>query len=121
MGPRSAGAVPGPACYGTGGTEPTVTDAALLLGYLDPDYFLGGRLALDTEAARRAVGTLADQLDKSLDDGAHAIMSLANELMIKAIQDITVTEGFNPRECTLRRGRRRGRPRRHGDCRRARL
>ena len=101
VGPRSAGAVPGPACYGTGGTEPTVTDAALLLGYLDPDYFLGGRLALDTEAARRAVGTLADQLGKSLDDGAHAIMSLANELMIKAIQDITVTEGFNPRECTL--------------------
>ena len=88
--------MPGPACYGTGGTEPTVTDAALLLGYLDPDYFLGGRLALDTEAARRAVGTLADQLGKSLDDGAHAIMSLANELMIKAIQDITVTEGFNP-------------------------
>ena len=52
VGPRSAGAVPGPACYGTGGTEPTVTDAALLLGYLDPDYFLGGRLALDTEAAQ---------------------------------------------------------------------
>ena len=101
VGPRSAGAVPGPACYGAGGTEPTVTDAALLLGYLDPDYFLGGRLALDESAARRAVGSLADQLGKSLDDGAHAIMSLANELMIKAIQDITVTEGFNPRECTL--------------------
>ena len=71
------------------------------LGYLDPNYFLGGRLALDADAARRAVGTLADQLGKSLDDGAHAIVNLANELMIKAIQDITVTEGFNPRECTL--------------------
>ena len=101
VGPRSAGAVPGPACYGAGGTEPTVTDAALLLGYLDPDYFLGGRLTLDEDAARRAVGTLAEKLGKSPDDGAHAIMSLANELMIKAIQDITVTEGFNPRECTL--------------------
>ena len=101
VGPKSAGAVPGPACYGAGGSEPTVTDAALLLGYLDPDYFLGGRLALDVDAARRAVGTLAETLGKSLDDGAHAIVSLANELMIKAIQDITVTEGFNPRECTL--------------------
>ena len=101
VGPRSAGAVPGPACYGAGGTEPTVTDAALLLGYLDPDYFLGGRLALDEGAARHAVGALADRLGTSLDDGAHAIMNLANELMIKAIQDITVTEGFNPRECTL--------------------
>ena len=101
VGPKSAGAVPGPACYGAGGAEPTVTDAALLLGYLDPGYFLGGRMALDIEAARRAVGGLSEALGKTLDDGAHAIMSLANELMIKAIQDITVTEGFNPRECTL--------------------
>ena len=101
VGPKSAGAVPGPACYGTGGAEPTVTDAALLLGYLDPDYFLGGRMALDVDAARRAVGGLSRALGKTLDDGAHAIMSLANELMIKAIQNITVTEGFNPRECTL--------------------
>ena len=121
VGPRSAGAVPGPACYGTGGTEPTVTDAALLLGYLDPDYFLGGRLTLDIDAARRAVGRLAEQLGKSPDDGAHAVMSLANELMIKAIQDITVTEGFNPRECTLVAGGGAAGPRRHGDRGRARL
>jgi N-methylhydantoinase A len=101
VGPRSAGAVPGPACYGAGGTEPTVTDAALVLGYLDPDYFLGGRMDLDVDAARRAVGGLSEELGTSLDDGAHAIMNLANELMIKAIHDITVTEGFNPQECAV--------------------
>ena len=56
VGPQSAGADPGPACYGRGGTKPTVTDAACVLGYFDPDYFLGGRMQLDVEAARRAIG-----------------------------------------------------------------
>ena len=101
VGPHSAGAVPGPACYGGGGDQPTVTDAALVLGYLDPKYFLGGRMALDVEAARRVILTIADQIDASLDDAAYAIMNLASEYMIKAIHNITVTEGFNPTESAV--------------------
>jgi N-methylhydantoinase A len=101
VGPHSAGAVPGPACYGGGGDQPTVTDAALVLGYLDPKYFLGGRMALDVEAARRVILTIADQIDASLDDAAYAIMNLASEYMIKAIHNITVTEGFDPTESAV--------------------
>ena len=62
VGPRSAGAMPGPACYGKGGTEPTVTDANVILGIIDPDYYLGGRIRLDRAAAERAVGTIAEAL-----------------------------------------------------------
>ena len=62
MGPESAGSTPGPACYGRGGTLPTVSDAAAVLGYLDPNYFLGGRMKLDREAARRAIAPLAERL-----------------------------------------------------------
>jgi N-methylhydantoinase A len=101
VGPHSAGAVPGPACYGAGGDQPTVTDAALVLGYLDEKYFLGGRMALDTQAARRVVQTIADGIGASVEDAAFAIMNLAGEYMIKAIHDITVTEGFNPAESAV--------------------
>ena len=101
VGPHSAGAVPGPACYGTGGDAPTVTDAAVVLGYIDPAHFLGGRMRLDEGAARRVVDRLADEIGLSREDAAHAVISLANELMIKAIQDITVSEGFDPRESAL--------------------
>ena len=101
VGPQSAGAVPGPACYGGGGTEPTVTDAALVLGYLDPDYFLGGRMTLDAAAAKHVIGTLAKSFGQSMEDTAFAVLSLANELMVKAIHDITIMEGFNPSECAL--------------------
>ena len=101
VGPHSAGAVPGPACYGAGGDQPTVTDAALVLGYLDDKYFLGGRMALDTQAARNVVQTIADGIGASVEDAAFAIMNLAGEYMIKAIHDITVTEGFNPAESAL--------------------
>jgi N-methylhydantoinase A len=101
IGPHSAGAVPGPACYGAGGDQPTVTDAALVLGYLNADYFLGGRMALDLAAAHRVVQTIADGIGATLDEAAYAIMNLASEYMIKAIQDITVTEGFNPAESAL--------------------
>jgi N-methylhydantoinase A len=104
VGPRSAGAVPGPACYGRGGTEPTVTDAAVVLGYLDPDYFLGGRMKLDAVAAARAVGGLAERIGHSREDAAYAIVSIANEHMIRAIQEITVNEGINPRESLLLAG-----------------
>src|ERR1700729_2414664 len=78
VGPRSAGAVPGPAAYGHGGTEPTVTDANLVLGRLDPDNFLGGAMRLDADAARRVVGRLADRLGLSLDAAAEGILTIVN-------------------------------------------
>ena len=101
VGPQSAGADPGPACYGLGGDEPTVTDAALVLGYLDPDYFLGGRMKLDSAGARRAVSRVADDIDQSVEQAAFSIMTLANEHMIKAIQEITINQGINPQDSAL--------------------
>jgi len=101
VGPKSAGAVPGPACYGTGGTEATVTDAAVVLGYIDPDYFLGGRMALDVAAARHAVTAIAEASDMSAEQAAFAIITIAGEQMIKAIQEITVQDGVNPAESIL--------------------
>ena len=101
VGPVSAGADPGPAAYGKGGTRPTVTDANLVLGLLDPSYFLGGRLPLDTQAAHRAVGTVADALGLDVAEAAYAIHAASNENMIAAIEDITVNEGIDPRESFL--------------------
>ncbi len=101
VGPHSAGAVPGPACYGRGGDQPTVTDAAVVLGYVDPGYFNGGRMALDPDAARRVMQRLADALGQGLQQAAFAVMTIANELMIKAIQEITVSEGLNPRDSVI--------------------
>ena len=101
VGPVSAGADPGPAAYGRGGTRPTVTDANLVLGLLDPDYFLGGRLALDAQAAERAVGGVADALGLKVAEAAYAIHAASNENMIAAIEDITVNEGIDPRESFL--------------------
>ncbi|NQV81313.1 MAG: hydantoinase/oxoprolinase family protein, partial [Alphaproteobacteria bacterium] len=101
VGPQSAGSVPGPACYGSGGDQPTVTDAALVLGFIDPTYFNGGRMSLDREAAERVVGEFAATLGKTVDDTAFAIMVIANELMIKAIGEITVNDGLNPRESVI--------------------
>lgn len=101
VGPQSAGSVPGPACYGREGIQPTVTDAALVLGYIDPNYFNGGRIALVPDEAHRVISELAATLDKSVDDTAFAIMVIANELMIKAIGEITVNDGLNPRESVI--------------------
>ena len=101
VGPVSAGADPGPAAYGRGGTRPTVTDANLVLGLLDPDYFLGGQLPLDTAAAHRAVATVADALGLDVAAAAYAIHVTSNENMIAAIEDITVNEGIDPRESFL--------------------
>jgi len=98
VGPESAGSNPGPACYGRGGTRPTVTDAAVVLGYLNPAYFLGGRMSLDVEAARRATETISTRLGQSLDETAQAILTIASEAMVQAIQEITVNEGVDPRE-----------------------
>ena len=98
VGPRSAGAAPGPACYGRGGAEPTVTDAAVVLGYLDPAFFLGGRMSLDVDAARSGVGGLAGALGESIERTAHGILAVANEHMVEAIKEITINEGVDPRE-----------------------
>lgn len=101
VGPQSAGSEPGPACYGRGGNQPTVSDAAVVLGYFDPDYFLGGRMTLDVEAARRVVGEIAAKIGLTPEEAAFRIMSLASDLMMRAISDITINEGVNPRESTI--------------------
>ena len=101
VGPQSAGARPGPACYGQGGMEPTVTDAALVLGYLDPKYFLGGEMRLDSDAARRALKRISSPLELSIEAAAYSVLAVANETMINAIEDITVSDGVDPREVVL--------------------
>jgi N-methylhydantoinase A len=101
VGPQSAGADPGPACYGRGGTEPTVTDAAVLLGYLDPSNFLGGRLSLDRDAAERAFAPLAQQLGMTIEQAAQATITLASENIVGAIREITIAQGIDPREVTI--------------------
>jgi N-methylhydantoinase A len=98
VGPQSAGADPGPACYGRGGTHATVTDAAAVLGYLRPDGFLGGRMRLDQEAARQAVDDVAKNLGTSTEATAAAILAVANEHMVEAIKELTINEGVDPRE-----------------------
>lgn len=98
VGPASAGAVPGPACYGRGGDKPTVTDAAVTIGYLNPDYFLGGEMKLDAEAAQRVMSQLAEELGESVEDTANAVLAVANEHMVNAIHEITVNEGVDPRD-----------------------
>ena len=100
-GPRSAGADPGPACYGRGGTEPTVTDANLLLGYLDADSALAGGVALDAEAASRAVGALGKELGLGELETAEGIVRVANQEMIRALRVVTVERGVDPRGFAL--------------------
>ena len=102
VGPHSAGADPGPACYGRGGTLPTVTDSAVALGYIDPDYFLGGRLALDVDAARRAIEEhVAAPLGWTVEAAASAILVIATENIVGAIREITIAQGIDPREVTI--------------------
>ena len=101
VGPQSAGANPGPACYGQGGELPTATDAALVLGYIDPNYFLGGRMQLDFVAARSAIETISAPLGISIEQAAYSIFAVSNETMINAIKDITVSEGIDPSEAVV--------------------
>jgi N-methylhydantoinase A len=105
VGPQSAGSTPGPACYGNGGTEPTVTDANLVLGRLNPGRFLGGELTLDPAAARKAVQKIAQPLGYSGADGmtrmADGIISLATVIMAGAIKTISIEHGRDPREFVL--------------------
>jgi N-methylhydantoinase A/oxoprolinase/acetone carboxylase beta subunit len=101
VGPRSAGARPGPAAYGHGGEEPTVTDANVVLGRLDPDNFLGGAMPLDAAASRRVVGRLADELGLSLEAAAEGILTIVNANMANAISSRTVQKGLDPRDFVL--------------------
>ena len=102
VGPKSAGSTPGPVAYGKGGVEPTVTDCAIVLGYIDPDYFLGGAMKLDREAAEAAVRDLvAAKLGLSVEEAAAAVLALATEKMVGAIDEITVNQGIDPRAAVL--------------------
>lgn len=101
VGPRSAGAVPGPAAYGRGGTEPTVTDANLVLGRLDAQDFLGGGMKLDAGAARAAVAGLAGTLGLPIEEAAEGILTIINANMANAIRSRTVQKGIDPRGFAL--------------------
>ena len=101
VGPRSAGAVPGPAAYGRGGTEPTVTDANLVLGRLDAEDFLGGGMTLDVAASHRAVGALASRLGLDPLETAEGILTVINSNMANAIRSRTVQKGLDPRTFVL--------------------
>lgn len=102
VGPTSAGAVPGPACYATGGTRATVTDASLVLGHIDPAYFLGGSMPIDTAKAEEAIlRDVARPLGLGLEQAAAAILRLATENMVGAIEEITVNQGIDPRGAVL--------------------
>ena len=101
VGPDSAGAVPGPACYGTGGNQPTVTDASLVLGYIGPDGFAGRRMRLDPAAARAAIAPLAEGLGLSIEEAAAGIHRVVNAAMTDAIRRISLHRGDDPRSFAL--------------------
>ena len=99
MGPQSAGAAPGPACYGKGGTLPTTTDANLVLGYLDPDYFAGAKMQLDTAAARRAIETnIAAPMGLTVEAAAAGMYRVACNNMAQGVREVTIKRGYDPRE-----------------------
>jgi N-methylhydantoinase A len=101
VGPMSAGSAPGPACYGHGGLRPTVTDAHVVLGYLDPEFALGGQVRLDTEAAHKAIATLAEPLGMSVPEVAGAIAAVANAQMADLVRRVTVERGLDPRDFAI--------------------
>ena len=101
MGPQSAGADPGPAAYGRGGENATVTDANVVLGRINPDYFLGGKMKLDADAAHRAVKAVADQIGLEVDAAAYAMIQIANNNMLGALRTVLLQRGLDPRDFTL--------------------
>lgn len=101
VGPQSAGSRPGPACYARGGTQPTVTDAHAVLGWLPAQTRLAGGLPLEADAARQAVGSLAQELGLSLAAAAHGIVRVANENMAQALRVVSVRQGYNPKDFML--------------------
>jgi len=101
VGPRSAGAVPGPACYGKGGEHATVTDANILTGRLDAEYFLGGTVELETDAASRAMARVADGLGVATEEAARGVLRFAVAQMANALRLVTLRRGHDPRDFTL--------------------
>jgi N-methylhydantoinase A len=101
VGPQSAGADPGPVCYARGGELPTVTDANLVLGRLNPAYFLGGEIALDVDRAQAAIGELGESLGLSAVEAANGIVEIANAAMVNALHLVSVQRGYDPREFVL--------------------
>ena len=101
VGPQSAGADPGPACYGRGGTEPATTDAHIVIGTIRPGAFLGGRMQLDGEAARRAFEPLAERFDLSIEQAAASALQLADANIVRAIQLVSTERGRDPRDYAL--------------------
>ncbi len=102
VGPQSAGSEPGPACYGRGGIEPTVTDACVVLGYIDPGQFLGGQMQLDVAAAERAIRErVAERIGLDVPVAAQAILDVATQHMVGAIEEITVNQGIDPTSAVL--------------------
>jgi N-methylhydantoinase A len=102
VGPQSAGALPGPACYGQGGAEPTVTDANLIVGRIDPEYFLGSGMRLQRDQAAAAImAKVAKPLAMSLEEAALGILTIANFNMSLAVRAVSVEKGYDPRDCVL--------------------
>jgi N-methylhydantoinase A len=102
VGPRSAGAVPGPVCYASGGTEPTVTDANVVLGRISPDFFLGGRMSLRPELSRKAMEEkVGRKLGMSADEAAQGILDIVNANMVRILRVVSVSRGYDPREFVL--------------------
>lgn len=101
VGPRSAGAEPGPVCYGRGGTEPTLTDAFLMCGFLNKENFLGGRVRLDADGAHRSLEAIAERLSLSADEAAEAVVEVATANMYAEFSQVMARYGLDPREFTL--------------------
>jgi N-methylhydantoinase A len=101
VGPQSAGSQPGPACYGLGGTEATVTDADLVLGYLDPERFLGGRMAIDRDLALQALARAGESLAMEPEEVAVAVFRIVNAHMADLVRKATIEQGHDPRDCVL--------------------
>jgi N-methylhydantoinase A len=101
VGPHSAGADPGPACYGWGGTDPTLTDANVIAGRINPDYFLGGQIRLDAERAWEALRPLAERLDVSIEEAALGVIRIANANMIHLLKLVSVRRGRDPRDFAI--------------------
>ncbi len=101
VGPISAGAKPGPACYGKGGEKPTVTDAHLILGHLDPEQFLGGKMPLFPNIAEKALQTLSRTLNLSIEEVSQGILDITNANMLRTLKLVTIDRGYDPRKLTL--------------------
>jgi N-methylhydantoinase A len=101
VGPKSAGAEPGPACYGRGGSAATITDANVVLGRINPDYFLGGEMPLDVDAAHRAIGSLASGLQMQPVETAAGIVAIADAAMAQALRVVSIQRGYDPKKFKL--------------------